>query len=136
RSKAEALHRQVAREQAKLNVINELNKSVQNFKEFQSSLPRRLNEFELATQISKDADQYHINLPSFNSAVPSKDKGIYDVREFGFEATADNFRDAMLFLRKVEKSQPPLKVNNWSGHENPDGSITFDIDISAVHIHS
>ncbi|MDE1920741.1 MAG: hypothetical protein KGJ09_04950 [Candidatus Omnitrophica bacterium] len=135
RSKAQALHSQIQREQAKFQAIESYNTATKDLNGFISSAPNEYDEFSLATQISKDADLYHISIPTFSPA-QSKDAGIYDVRDTSFSAVADNFRDAMLFLRAIEQSSPPLRVSNWSGHEDQNGTVSFDIDINAVHIHS
>ncbi len=93
---------------------------------FKSSLPNKLNEFELIALISKYAKLQHVAITSLSPA-ESKDMGLYDVINVSFEAMCDGFKDMILFLRKIEKSEFPLRVDSWSGHEAENGKITFSI---------
>ena len=49
--------------------------------------------------------------------------GLYDSIDVNFNANADSFKDMMLFLRKIEKSNSPLRINSWSGHEETAGKL-------------
>jgi uncharacterized membrane protein len=133
-AKETALRARMSQEQEKLGVIKSRDAALADLNHFKSSMPKQISEFELITQISNDANLYHVNIASLSPA-DNKDMGLYDVTDLSFTAVSDNFKDMMLFLRKIEKSDSPVTVNTWSGHEGDDGKISFNIEISAVHIH-
>ena len=134
RTKDQGLHTQMSQAQEKLEAIKTRDAAGQELDHFKSSLPKKINEFELITLISNYAKLYHVTITSLSPA-ESKDMGLYDAINVRFEAVSSDFKNMMLFLRKIEKSSSPLTVNTWSGHEGDDGKISFDIEISAVHIH-
>lgn len=135
RAKDQALRFQMTLAQQKIDAIKARDASIKDLETFKSSLPKKLNEFELTTLISSYARSCHVKIPSLSPA-ESEDKGLYDIINVKFIAMADNFKDMMLFLRKIEKSEFPLKINSWSGSQEQDGQINFDITISAVLFHS
>jgi hypothetical protein len=136
RVKVQALKLQVSKAQQKLDAFKARDAAVGNLNAFKSSLPKRINEFELITLISNYAKSYNVTIPSLSPG-ESKDMGLYDAIDISFSASSDSFKNMMLFLRKIEKSDLPLRVNSWAGDEAEDGTITFtfQIDISAVLIH-
>ena len=134
RIKEQSVRIQMSQGQAKLDAIKEHVAAFQNLNDFKKSLPKKLNESELIALISNYASAHHVIISSLSPA-ESKDMGLYDVINISFHATSDNFKDMMLFLRKIEKSKFPLTVNSWSGQEVADGKMDFLIEISAVLIH-
>jgi len=134
RAKDAGLRTQVSQEQQKILAITAHETAAKDLTLFRSSIRKRLNEFELTVLISNYAKTYHIKIPSLSPG-ESKNMVLYDIIDINFNAVADNFKDMMLFLRKIEKSEYPLRVNSWSGAEDQSGEITFEINISAVLIH-
>jgi len=134
--KVRDLHQRTSSVQTKLDAIKARDAAIQDFDKFNSSLPKKLNEIELITLISNYAKGCHI---TFSSLSPSdnKDMGTYDLISISIsQAQSDNFKGMMLFLRKIEKSPFPLRIDTWTGHEDEAGKITFNINISAVLIHT
>jgi hypothetical protein len=121
--------------QQKLDSIQARVAAVDNLNVFKTALPQKLNEFEVITMISEYAKSNHINIASLSPA-ESKDMGLYDSINVNIDATSDNFKDMILFLNNIEKSQAPLRIDTWSGHEVENGKITFSIAISAVFLHT
>ena len=134
RIKEQGLRAQISQAQEKLEVLKARDTAIENFNNFKSSLPKKLNEFELIGLISNYAKLCNVTIASLSPA-ESKDMGLYDAINVSFEAVSDNFKDMMLFLRKIEKSDFPLRVDSWSGNEVKNGGISFFIKISAVLIH-
>jgi hypothetical protein len=134
RIKEQNLRFLMSRAQEKLEVLNARDAAVQNLNNFKSSLSKNLNESELITLISNYAKSHHVTIISLSPA-ESKDMGLYDIISISFEAVSDNFKDMTLFLRKIEKSNFPLRVESWSGHK-VEGKIAFSIELSAVLIHT
>ena len=133
-NKDRAIHAQISQVQLKLGAINNHGTAIQNLKDFQSSLPQKLNEIELITLISNYAKDGQVTISSLNPT-ESKDMGLYDFINVSFNAQSDDFKSMMLFLRKIEKSTFPLRIDTWSGHEDDSGKITFEVNVSAVLIH-
>lgn len=125
---------QMAQVQQKLDAIKSRDAAIGNFNDFKSSLSKDLNETDLITLISNYAKSYRVTIASLSPA-QSKDMGIYDLINLNFDAVSENFRIMMMFLRKIETSEYPLRINTWSGNETDDGKMTFRIEISAVIIH-
>ncbi len=134
RIKDQGLRARMSQAQEKMGVLKARDAAIRNLNNFKSSLPNKLNEFELITLISNYAKSQHVTITSLSPA-QSKDMGLYDVINVSFNAVSDNFKDMILFLTKIEKFNFPLIVNSWSGHEAANGEITFGIEISAVLIH-
>jgi len=133
-TKEQALHAQISQEQAKIALMKSRDAAIQDFNNFKSSLKPEINEVQLIKEISDDANLYHITFTSLKPG-QSQNLGLYDAINVNFSAVASNFKDTMLFLRKIEKSPTPLRVNSWSGNEGADGKITSNLEVSAVHIH-
>ena len=129
------LRAQLAQEQQKLEALKAHDAALKDLNDFKSSIPKNLNEFELTVLLSNYAKLYNVAIPSLSPG-ESKDMGLYDVININFNAVSDNFKDMMLFLRQIEKSEFPLRINSWSGDEEKNGEITFEINISAVFIHT
>lgn len=129
------VHAKIAQMQGKLEAVKVRDQAALGLNGFKSALPKKINEFELITMVSKYAKLYHVTIASLSPA-ESKDMGIYDLINLNFNAEFDNFKDLMPFLRKIENSSSYLRVNSWSGHELDDGRINFDTEISAVNIHT
>jgi hypothetical protein len=134
-AKVAALRKLMVQEQGKIGVIKTRDGALADLNHYKSGIPKQMTEFELITQISNDANLYHLNIASLSPA-ENKDMGLYDSTDLSFTAVSDDFKGMMLFLRKLEKSDSPITINTWSGHEGDGGKISFDIEISAVHIHS
>ena len=134
-AKVRGVHAKISRLQEKLEAIKARDVAIQNFSDFKSSLPKKLNEFELIDLISNYAKAHHVIISSLSPA-ESKDMGLYDIINVGFNGTCADFKHMMFFLRNIEKSKFPLRIDSWSGHKEQDGQITFVIAISAVLIHS
>ena len=134
RIQGQLLRVQMSQAQEKLEVLKARDATIRDLDDFKSSLPKKLNELELISLISNYAEAQHITIASLSPA-ESKDMGLYDVISLSFSATADHFKELILFLRKIEKSNFPLRVDSWSGYETDQGKITFAIVISAVLIH-
>jgi hypothetical protein len=134
RIKDQDLHSRMSQGQQKLEVIKARDAAVGELNSFKSSLPQKLNEFGLITLISDYAKSNHVTITSLSPA-ESKDMGLYDAMNIHFEAVSDNFKSMMLFLRNIEKSDAPIRIDTWSGHEVENGKINFTIAISAVLIH-
>jgi len=135
RISGEGVRTKMSQAQDKLDAIKGRDAAVQDLNGFKSSLPKKINEFELITLISNYAKASHVIITSLSPA-ESKDMGLYDIINVNFNGVSDNFKSMMIFLRKIEKSQSPLMINSWSGHEGDGGQITFVIQISAVIIHT
>ena len=123
----------ISQAQQKIQTMKQRDDSVTALQKYKSTLPKSLNEFEFITLISNYTKLQNINMTSFSPA-ESKDMGIYDTITISFNAIADNFKDMMFFIRKIERSSFPIKINSWSGHEEENGKIDFTISISAVVI--
>ncbi len=134
RIKDQGLRARMSQAQEKLEVLKARDAAIGDLNNFTSSIPKKFNEFEVITLISNYAKLHHVTITSL-SPVESKDKGLYDVININFSAASDNFKDMILFLKKIEKSDFPLRVDSWSGREVENGKITFEIAISAVLIH-
>jgi len=134
RTQGQGLRVQMAQLQEKLEIIKARDVAVTDLNNFKSSLPPTLNEFELITLVSNYTKLHHVTVISLSPA-ESKDMGLYDVININFSAASDNFKDVILFLREIEKSKFPLRVDSWSGRETESGAITFEIAMSAVFIH-
>jgi hypothetical protein len=133
-TKDRALHDRLSQLQDKLEVLKNRDIALKDLSDFKSSLPKRQNQFELIMMISNYAKAHNITITSLSPA-ELKDMGLYDVINVSFDAVADDFKDMMLFIRTIEKSKTPLRIDTWSGHEGEDGKITFDLEINAVLIH-
>jgi hypothetical protein len=129
------LRSQISQLQQKIGTIKARGAAIRDFNDFKSSLPKKVDESGLITLISDYAKIYHVKITSLAPA-ESRDMGLYDAVNANFNAVSDNFKNVMLFLRKIEKSKFPLRVNSWSGYEDRDGRITFAIEVSAVLIHT
>jgi len=134
-AKDKLLRVQISQAQEKLSVVKAREASIANLHDFTNTLPRKINEFDLIGLVSEYAKKCNVNISSISPA-ESKDMGLYDLINFNFSATADSFKDLMLFLRKIERSQYSLRIDSWSGQKDTDGSINFTILISAVIIHT
>ena len=134
RVKNQALRLQTSQAQEKLEVLKTHEAALNDLKNFKSALPNRVNESELITVISDYAKSCHVTITSLSPA-ESQDKGLYDLISLSFNALPDSFKNMMLFLRKIEKSEFPLRINSWVGNKGDNGQIVFQIEISAVVIH-
>ena len=110
RIKDQNLRTQLSQAQEKLEVLKARDGVIGDLNNFKSSLPQKLNEFELITLISNYAELHHVTITSLLPA-ESKDMGLYDIINISFNATSDNFKDMILFLRKMEKSNSPLIIS-------------------------
>jgi hypothetical protein len=133
-AKDQAMHLRITQLQQKLDAIKARDGAIKDLDDFQSTLPLKINEFELITLISDYAKSNRITITTLSPA-ESQNMGLYDLINMNFNAVSDDFKSLMLFLRSIEKSKYPLRVNSWSGQEAADGKVTFDIQISAVLIH-
>lgn len=129
------IHVQMSQAQDKLNAMKALDASINDLDTFKSALPKKLNEVELISVVSSYAKLYHVNITSLNPA-ESRNMGLYDIINLSFSAGTDDFKSMMLFLRKIERSPYPLRIDTWYGHEGEDGRMTFDVNISAALIHT
>ena len=129
------IHVQMSQAQDKLNAMKALDASINDLDTFKSALPKKLNEVELISVVSSYAKLYHVNITSLNPA-ESRNMGLYDIINLSFSAGTDDFKSMMLFLRKIEHSPYPLRIDSWYGHEGEDGRMTFDVNISAALIHT
>jgi len=136
RTKTQALHVQLTQLQEKLDAIKVNQAALNSLNNFKSGIPKNLNEYDLISLISDDAKLYHVDTPSLSPA-GIQNMGLYDVINVSFSATADNFKDMMLFLRKIEKSEFPLRIDSWSSviDQPGEGTINFNIKMSAVLLH-
>jgi hypothetical protein len=132
--KEQAWHTKTTQAESKMVVIENRDAAVKNMNEFKASQPKEMNEYELITQLSNFANQYNVVITSLNPA-EKKDMGLYDSVDVRFTIESDNFKNTMLFLRNIEISNFPFKINGWSGHADDKGKITSEIQISAVHLH-
>ena len=133
RTKETALRARMAQEQGKLGVIQSRQAAIQEVSNFKSSLPTELSVFDLITLVSNEARSHNTKIVSY-APNQSKDMGLYDAINVSFTVESDNFKDMMRFLRKIEKSNSPIVVNTWSGHQENE-KILFTMTISIVHIH-
>ncbi|MBF0571599.1 MAG: hypothetical protein HQL12_06965 [Candidatus Omnitrophica bacterium] len=133
-AKDQRLHARMSQEQEKLEVVSAHDTAVMNLNNFKSSLPAKLSDYKIITLISDYAKSRHVIITSLSPA-ESKDMGLYNVVNVSFNATCDDFKEMMLFLRKIEKSEFPLKINSWSGNEAENGRINFVVEISGVIFH-
>ncbi len=130
----QSLRAQISQGKKKLEVLRSRDASIQNLNNLKSSLPKKLNELQLITLISNYAKKHHVTITSLSPA-EIQDMGLYDVINVSFEGGFDDFKDMVLFLREIEKSDFPLRVDSWLGHAQENGRIIFTIGISAVLIH-
>jgi hypothetical protein len=135
RLKDQGLRARISQAREKLGVLKARDAARGELDNFKSSLPHKINEFELITLISNYAKSHHVSINSLSPA-ESQDMGLYDAINVSFNAVAGDFKDMMLFLRNIEKSEFPLRINSWTGHEGDNGQIAFQIEISAVLIHT
>jgi len=135
RAKDQDMHIRISQVQQKLDAIKARDTAIVNLNEFKSSLPQKLNEVELITVISNYAKLGNITISSLTPA-ESKNLGFYDLINVSFDAESSDFKRMMLFLRKIETSKFPLRVDTWTGHEDEAGKMTFQVNISAVIIHT
>jgi len=134
-AKVQAFNAKISMAQKKIQVLKVRDVAVQNFNDFQSSLPPKLSEVDMITVVSDYAKSCNITVNSLSPA-DVKDMGLYDQINVKLEAQSNIFKDMMLFLRKIERSHYPLRIESWTGRENADGKIAFTVLISAVLIHS
>jgi len=130
-----ALKTKMTQMQQKLDTIKSRDAAIKDLDDFKASIPKKINEFELITLISDYTKIYNITISSLTPA-ESKDMGLFDLINVSFDLKADNYKDMMLFLREIEKSNFSLRINSWSGHEEDDGKMIFVIEISAVLVHT
>jgi len=135
RLQEQALHTKIAQEQDKIQAIKSQQKVLDKLNHFKSSIQKELNVFDLVTLISNDAKLSSTSIASYSPG-QNADKDLYSTVNVHFDVVSDNFKDMMVFLRKIERSEFPFIINSWSGNESSDGKISFSLDISAVHIHS
>ena len=135
RSKDSDLHMRISQVQRKLEAIKARETTTRNFNGFKSSLPKKLNEIELISLVSNYAKSSHVTIASLTPA-ESKDTGLFDLINLSFDAGSNDFKGMMFFLRKIESSEFPLRINAWAGHEEEDGKMTFQVSISAIIIHT
>ena len=135
RAKEAALQTQMSQAQAKIEALKPHDQVILDFKNFKSSLPEKLTEFQLVTVISDYAKSIPVSIGGL-SPTESKDMGLYDVMNVSFDVVADNFKTMLLFIRKIEKSKYPLRIDSWRGGQGSDGKINFSLSISAVMVHS
>ena len=129
------LHMRISQVQRKLEAIKARETTIRNFNGFKSSLPKKLNEVELISLVSNFAKSSHVTIASLTPA-ESKDMGLFDLINLSFDAESNDFKGMMFFLRRVEASEFPLRINTWTGHEEEDGKMTFQVSISAIIIHT
>jgi hypothetical protein len=134
RVKDQGLHTQLTQAKEKLEAIKARDAAIQELNKYKSSIPKPLNVFDLIRLINNYAK---IDNDTITSYIPtqSKDMGLYDLINVHFEVVSDDFRKMMLFLRKIESSEYPLRINSWSGRELDGGKVSFTIEINAVLIH-
>ena len=133
--KEQTWHTKTAQAATKMAAIEARDAAVKSLNDFKAAQPKELNEYELITQLSNIANKYNTVITSLNPA-EKKDMGLYDAIDVHFTVEAANFKDTMLFLRNIEISQFPFRVNAWSGHEDENnGKIVSDIRISSIHLH-
>ena len=121
--------------QEKMEAVSERDVAQKALNDFKSSVPKRLNETEVITLISNYAKLFQVDILSLSPA-DSKDMGMFDVVKINFNAQSQDFRAMMIFLRKIEKSDFPLRIDSWSGREDTDGRVMFVVELSAVFIHT
>ena len=92
RIKDQDLRTQMSQAQEKLEVLKARDAAIKDLNNFKSSLPKKLNEFELITLISNYAKLYHVTITSLSPA-ESKDMGLYDIINVSFNAESDNFKE-------------------------------------------
>ena len=134
RVKEKDIRARMAQEQGKLVVIKAREAAIEDLSKFKSGSPKALNVFDLITLISNYAKSCDSSITSYTPN-QSKDMGLYDAINVSFIAESGNFHDMVLFLRKIEKSDSPIMIDEWSGNEEENGKITLTITISAVQIH-
>jgi len=135
RKKDQDLRSQISQAQEKLAAISAHDAAIEAINQFKSSVPSKINEYELIALISNYAKSYHVTITTLSPA-ESKDMGLYDLINFSFDAESNNFKGMMLFLRNIEKSKYPLRIDSWTGREDDNGKISFTLKISAVLIHT
>jgi hypothetical protein len=118
----------------KFEAIKARDQAVADLSNFKSSVPEKLSEYDLITLMSSYAKKCNVAITTLSPA-DSVDMGLYDIVNVNFNVVSDNFKDLMLFLRMIEKSKFPLRINKWSGREDQSGRITFITEVSAVLIH-
>lgn len=133
-TKEQSWQLKITQAQSKLSAIDVRDAAVKQLKDFKAAQPKEMNEYELINQLSNLANQYNVVITSLNPA-EKKDMGMYDSIDVRFTVEADNFRDTMLFLRNIEISKFPFRLNGWSGRADTGGRISSDIQISAIHMH-
>ena len=133
--KGQVLQVQMTKAQEKLDVIKSRKTALDELKKFKSSVSKNLSESELITLISEYAKSHNVAITSLSPG-ESKDMGLYDNLSVSFQATSDSFKNLLLFLRKIEKSDFPIMVDSWTGQEEEKGKINFGIKVSAVLIHT
>jgi hypothetical protein len=134
-SKEEALRGQITQMQQKLDAMKSRDAVSGELDTFNAALPKKVNEFELITLLSDFAKSQHTSITSMSPA-ESVDMGLYDLINVHFNGVTDNFKDMVLFLRTIERSKYPLRIDTWSGSEDVNNKITFDVSVSAVMIHT
>ena len=77
--KEKDLRTQMSQAQDKLAVIKTRDAAVSALNEFKSSVPKKLNEFDLITLISDYAKAHHVSIFTAFSPAERKDMGIYDL---------------------------------------------------------
>ncbi|MBF0511526.1 MAG: hypothetical protein HQL13_04265 [Candidatus Omnitrophica bacterium] len=121
--------------QEKLDMIKARNNVSVELKRMLELSPGYLNEFFLTKLIVDCAKLYHIHIPSLSPA-QTRNMGLYDLLNVRFKATCGDFKDLLLFLRKIENAKMPVRVNFFSGEEVKGEGIVYTIEIGGVRIHS
>ena len=133
--KSKALSTQMSDAQQKIAAIKDRDAAVVNINNFKSSIPQNLTESELITLISQFAKSYNVTITSLTPG-GSDNLGLYDLLDVAFDASSNSFKNILLFIRKIETSKFPLRIDSWSGQETESKNITFRIKIDAVLIHT
>jgi len=133
-AKEQILRNKMSKVKQKLEVIKAREAAIKDFADFKALLPKKINESGLIEVISNYAKAHHASIASLSPA-ESKDMGLYDFMNLTFNGTCENFREMMLLLRNIEKSEYPLRIDSWKASEQG-GEISFAMVISAVIIHT
>lgn len=131
--KQRILQSQMAQIQQKIGAIKDRDNALKVLNDFKSSMPGNFTEMQLITTIADTARAQHITISSLSPA-ENMDMGLYDLVDVSVVVRTDDFRKMMFFLRRIETSQLPLRIDKLSG-EASDGQLTFTIKVSAVLIH-
>ena len=120
----------------KVDVIKDHDTSAQKLNAFSSSLPKSLTGEMFINQLSDYAAQNQVEILNITPGATKKED-FYNVTSVHLNATANSFKNMLLFLKTIETSPYALRVDSWSGQlqeSNNSSSVNCEMDIASIEV--